>query len=147
MRRSGRGAIPSTYESAMLTSRDCVLRALNHEEPDRVSIMLGGSGATSMLVPAQDRLKAHLGIHGETRLSSRIFQHTRPDEEIMARFGSDLRLLLPGPAVSALARELPEATLVNEWGTTWQRQPGVQNYEMVQWLLQHGKVDGLARYP
>jgi uroporphyrinogen decarboxylase len=131
----------------MLTPRERVLCTLNHEEPDRVPIMFGGSGATSMLAPAYDRLKAYLGIRSETRVSSRIFQYTLLDEEMMSRFGSDFRPLLPGPAVSTLARELPEDALVDEWGTTWQRRPGVQYYEMVRWPLRDGAATDLAGYP
>jgi uroporphyrinogen decarboxylase len=131
----------------MLTSRERVLCALNHEEPDRVPVMFGGSGATSMLAPAYDRLKAHLGIRSETRMSSRIFQYTLLDEEVMARFGSDFRPLVPGPAVSTLAHELPEATIVDDWGTTWQRRPGVQYYEMVRWPLRDRAPTDLASYP
>ena len=131
----------------MLTSRERVLCALNHEEPDRVPIMFGGSGATSMLAPAYNQLKAYLGIRGETRVSSRIFQYTLLDEEVMARFGSDFRPLVPGPALSTLARELPDDTLVDDWGTTWQRRPGVQYYEMMGWPLQRGLPEDLERYP
>ena len=131
----------------MLTSRERVLCALNHEEPDRVPIMFGGSGATSMLAPAYDRLKAHLGFVSQTRVTSRTFQYTLMDEAVMARFGSDFRPLLPGPAPSTLARELPEDGLVDEWGTTWQRRPGVQYYEMVRWPWRGAAPADPASYP
>ncbi len=131
----------------MLTPRQRVLCALSHEEPDRVPIMFGGSGATSMLAPAYDRLKAYLGVHGETRVSSRIFQYTLLDEAVMARFGSDFRPLVPGPSVSTLASELPDDALIDEWGTTWQRRPGVQYYEMVRWPLRYNKTRDLSSYP
>ena len=131
----------------MLTSRERVLCTLNHEEPDRVPIMFGGSGATSMLAPAYDRLKAHLGFVSQTRVTSRTFQYTLMDEAVMARFGSDFRPLLPGPAPSTLARELPEDGLVDEWGTTWQRRPGVQYYEMVRWPMRGGAPEDPASYP
>jgi uroporphyrinogen decarboxylase len=131
----------------MLTSRERVLCALNHEEPDRVPIMFGGSGATSMLAPAYDQLKAYLGLRRETRVSSGIFQYALLDEEVMARFGSDFRPLLPGPAVSTVARQLLDDTLVDDWGTMWQRRPGVQYYEMIQWPLKNATLDYVSRYP
>ena len=40
-----------------MTSRDRVLTALNHEEPDRVPLFVGTSGVTTMLGPGYDRLK------------------------------------------------------------------------------------------
>ena len=36
----------------MLSSRERLLTALDHEEPDRVPIFFGTSGVTSMLAPA-----------------------------------------------------------------------------------------------
>jgi uroporphyrinogen decarboxylase len=133
----------------MLTSRERVLYALNHQEPDRVPIMFGGSGATSMLAPAYERLKGHLGTlrDRETQVSSRTFQYTLLDEEVMVRFGSDFRPLLPGPAHSTLARQVSDDTIIDEWGTTWQRRPGVQYYEMTNWPLRNATLDDLERYP
>ena len=40
-----------------LTSRERVLLALNHQEPDRVPIVFGADGSTAMLVPAYENLK------------------------------------------------------------------------------------------
>jgi uroporphyrinogen decarboxylase len=131
----------------MLTSRERVLCALSHEEPDRVPIMFGGSGATSMLAPAYDRLKAHLGVHSETRVSSSIHQYALLDEEVMVRFGSDFRPLVPGPAVSTLARTLPDEAVIDDWGTLWQRRPGIQYYEMMQYPLRNATVDQALRHP
>jgi uroporphyrinogen decarboxylase len=141
------GAIPWAGEMAPLTPRERVLCALNHEEPDRVPIMFGGSGATSMLAPAYDRLKAYLGVHSETRVSSRLFQYTLLDEEVMVRFGSDFRPLVPGPAVSMLARELPDDAVIDDWGTLWQRRPGVEYYEMMRWPLQNATLETVLGYP
>ena len=52
--------------------RDRVLAALNHEEPDRVPIDLGGTPTTTITVDAYDRLKDHLGLDHETRLMSKL---------------------------------------------------------------------------
>jgi len=45
-----------------MTSRERVEIALNHKEPDRLPIDLGGLRATGIMVSAYDRLKKHLGI-------------------------------------------------------------------------------------
>jgi uroporphyrinogen decarboxylase len=131
----------------MLTSRERVLCALNHEEPDRVPIFFGTSGATTMLAPAYDRLKAHLGIRGETNVFWRALQYTLIDEEVMVRFGSDGRPLLAGPAPSTLERELSAEALVDSWGITWQRTPGNHYYEILQPPLKTASVEDIARYP
>ncbi len=71
-----------------MTSRQRVLTALNHKEPDRVPIDLGGLG-TNLQVRAQDELKNYLGIKGKTKAYVR--QHAEPDEAILERFKIDTR--------------------------------------------------------
>ena len=131
----------------MFTSRDRVLCALNHEEPDRVPIFFGTSGVTTMLAPAYDRLKAHLGIQSETRVFWRALQYALLDEEVMVRFHSDGRPLIPGPAPAGLERELPDDALVDGWGITWQRRAGSAYYEITHSPLQDASVDDIAHYP
>jgi uroporphyrinogen decarboxylase len=131
----------------MLTSRERVLCALNHEEPDRVPIFFGTSGATTMLAPAYDRLKAHLGIQRETKVFWRALQYTLMDEDVMARFGSDGRPLFMGPVPSTVERDLSEDALIDAWGITWRRTPGNHYFEIIQPPLQTATVDDLARYP
>jgi uroporphyrinogen decarboxylase len=48
-----------------MTSRERVLRAVNHQEPDRVPVDLGGSRVTSIDVAAYARLRQALGLAGE----------------------------------------------------------------------------------
>ena len=79
-----------------LTSRQRVLCALDHKEPDRVPLFLGTSGATTVLGPGYDALKRHLGITGgPERWLSRAMQYTWLDEELMIRLGSDGRPIAP----------------------------------------------------
>ena len=86
-----------------LTSRDRVLQALNHEEPDRVPLFVGTSGATSVLGPGYGRLRTYLGIQGgPPRWLSKSMQYTWMDEEVMQRLHSDGRPLVPGPSESSL---------------------------------------------
>ena len=130
-----------------MTPRERVLCALNHEEPDRVPLFLGTSGATTMLLPAYERLKAHLGIKAEPRLMSRALQYARIDEEVLLRLGSDGRPFdVPGPP-SALKRDLSETAFVDEWGVTWEMVPGALYYEALDPPLRHATLDDLDHYP
>jgi hypothetical protein len=45
-----------------MTSRERVLKALNHEEPDRVPLDLGGSFVTSIAATSLHHLRRHLGL-------------------------------------------------------------------------------------
>lgn len=131
----------------MLTSRERVLTALNHEEPDRVPIFFGTSGVTTMLAAAYDRLKTYLDVHSETKVFWRALQYTLLDEEVMVRFGSDGRPLIPGPVPSTLGREVAEDTFVDNWGITWRRPPGNAYYSIVKPPLQTATADDIKNYP
>jgi uroporphyrinogen decarboxylase len=129
-----------------MTSRERVLCALSHEEPDRVPIFFGTSGVTTMNTAAYDRLKAHLDLKTETRSFWRALQYATLDEEVMVRFHSDGRPLLPGPAPSALSREIAPDRFVDAWGITWQSQPGSHYYDIASHPLQDATLDDLGRY-
>ena len=141
------GATAGKTSENRMTSREQVLCALSHEEPDRVPIFFGTSGVTTLNTVAYDRLKAHLGLRTETRTFWRALQYALLDEEIMARFGSDGRPLIPGPAPSTLSREIAPDRFVDGWGILWQRQPGNHYYDIVEHPLQDASVDDLERYP
>jgi uroporphyrinogen decarboxylase len=131
----------------MLTSRERVLTALNHEEPDRVPVFFGTSGVTSMLAPAYERLKAHLGVERPPAVLSRAFQYARIDEEVLVRLGSDGRPLTAGPAPAPLRREISLSEFIDEWGIHWRLEPGSVYYSAVAFPLRHATLDDLARYP
>jgi uroporphyrinogen decarboxylase len=129
-----------------MTSRERVLCALNHEEPDRVPIFFGTSGVTTMNTAAYDRLKAHLGLRTETRSFWRALQYATLDEEVMARFHSDGRPLWPAPAVSVWSQDLAPDRFVDAWGITWQSQPGNHYYDIALHPLRDASLDDLERY-
>ncbi len=119
-----------------LTSRERVSLALNHEEPDRVPIAFGAEGATSMLVPAYENLKQHLGIDSKTRLFDRAFQYARIDEEVMAYFQADLRPLVCPVSARCAPVDGPGDSFTDLWGITYQRLPGGYYYDMISQPLQ-----------
>ena len=131
----------------MLTSRERVLYALNHEEPDRVPIFFGTSGATTMLAPGYERLKAHLGITRETTIFWRGLQYVLMDEEALAWSGSDGRTLLAGPAPAPLAHDVSADAYVDGWGSLWERRPDAVYYEVVDSPIRTATIDDLDRYP
>jgi len=130
-----------------MTSRERVLCALNHQEPDRVPIFFGTSGVTTMNTAAYDRFKAHLGIRRETRTFWRALQYALLDEDVMVRFHSDGRPLIPGPPPSQLNRDLTPNRFVDAWGITWQYESGNAYYDIAERPLQHATIADLEKYP
>ena len=64
---------------AEMTSRERVWAALNHQEPDRVPLDVGGGGSTTLVVEALERLHAHWGLGPrEPRIMSKAFRLALP---------------------------------------------------------------------
>jgi uroporphyrinogen decarboxylase len=73
------------------TSRERVLKAIRHEEPDRLPIDLGGMASTGIMAIAYARLKEHLGYSsGELRIFDMSQQLAEVEPEILSRFGVDV---------------------------------------------------------
>jgi len=74
-----------------MTSRERVLKAIRHEEADRLPIDFGGMASTGIMAIAYDRLKKHLGItSGEIRVFDMGQQLAEVEPEILSRFGGDV---------------------------------------------------------
>ncbi|MHB8958452.1 MAG: uroporphyrinogen decarboxylase family protein [Candidatus Limnocylindrales bacterium] len=130
----------------VLTSRERLLTALNHEEPDRVPIFFGTSGVTSMLAPAYEVLKRRLGVDLPPRLISRTFQYARIDDVVMERMGSDGRPLLIGAAPSPHRRDLSATAFVDEWGIEWRQSTSSLYSDLARSPLREATVDDLRAY-
>ena len=75
-----------------MTARERVLKAINHEIPDRVPIDLGGF-QTGIHKNAYDELLIHLGIDDEITILDPVQQLAKPCEEILQRFKVDTRYI------------------------------------------------------
>lgn len=74
-----------------MTSRDCILAAINHQQPDRVPVDLGGTPSSGISAVAYDNLKRHLGLsQGHTRVYDVVQQLAQPEEVILDRLGIDV---------------------------------------------------------
>jgi len=73
-----------------MLSRERVLCALNHEEPDRVPIDLGGTRQSGIAASAYHRLKQHLGIRTPTRVYDLYQMLAEVERPILERFGADV---------------------------------------------------------
>ncbi len=74
----------------MLTSRERVMMAINHREPDRVPIDLGGHRSSGIMAIAYGKLKQHLGIEtGDIYVYDFVQQLAIIESEVLDRFGVD----------------------------------------------------------
>ncbi len=73
-----------------MTSRERILAAIEHREPDRVPIDCGAMRSTGIAAIAYGRLRAHLGLAARpVRVFDVIQQLAEPDEDYLRRFRID----------------------------------------------------------
>jgi len=79
-----------------MNSRERVIMALNHQEPDRVPFDLGGTVATGIHKNAYHKLRNFLGLKEvEIRTEDIIQQLATVDEDVMELLQADCRNVAP----------------------------------------------------
>jgi len=73
-----------------MNSRERVLKAINHEEPDRVPIDLGGSLVSGIMAGALVRWRRHLGLSEEVRVYDCFQMLGEVAMDLVERFDIDL---------------------------------------------------------
>jgi uroporphyrinogen decarboxylase len=133
-----------------MTPRQRVWAAINHQEPDRVPLDIGGGTSTTIVVEGYDNLKKAWSIPGETRIMNKIFRLAYLDEAVLQRLGADCRPLNIKPPVNI---QLPPQTdpnlFTDVWGVTWRRAdyPGGYYWELHKSPLAEATVEDIEKYP
>jgi len=74
-----------------MTSRERVVAAVEHREPDRVPVDLGATPSSGISAIAYGNLKQHLGMAtGHTRIYDVVQQLAQPEECVLDQFGIDV---------------------------------------------------------
>ena len=140
--------------SETMTPRQRVLKSLNHEEPDRVPIDLGGN-QTGIHKFAYQALLEHLGIEDELTIMDAVQQLAQPCEAVLKRLRVDTRYVAAGAASdfdgSIVTRRRDGRTwhdLTDEFGVRWSM-PDDQPYYMdiTHHPLAEASIEQVRRYP
>lgn len=109
----------------MYTSRDRVLTALNHHEPDRVPIDLGGN-QTGVHKFAYAKLLDYLGLDEEIVIMDLVQQLAKPSEAVLQRLRVDTRYVSAGAPDSFKGEVIKRERngrlwhdFTDEFGVTW----------------------------
>ncbi len=79
-----------------MTSRERVLRTLNHQEPDRVPVDLGGTNVSGIMVGPYAALRRALGVNGELPRVSDLLQMLGEVEiPVLEQLGCDVVGVMP----------------------------------------------------
>jgi uroporphyrinogen decarboxylase len=135
-----------------MSSRDRVLVAINHEEPDRVPIVIGASNATGLKVAPYHGLKRLLGLGGEDRY---IYDWPElgtvlPDEAVLERLHSDVRGVFDAFPAETIARNRARpahSPFIDDWGSGQVEIEDGSWYPAVHPMADATTLDAIERYP
>ena len=115
-----------------MNSRERLLASLNHREPDRIPIDLGGTPTSTISVGALENLKSHLGIHSETKMMSPVFMTAFPGDDLIKRFCIDVKMVTSKPPASFRLQSTPEGRVKDEWGIVYQKHEIAQTHFIIE---------------
>lgn len=135
-----------------MTSRERVLAAINHREPDRVPMILGTSNTTGMKGNVYRNLKKYLGIEAGDRyiydwpeLGTALL-----DEQTLQRLHSDARGVLdlyPSWVYERNQSRPPHDPFIDDWGTGQKEvQPGLW-YPGIHPMAEATTIEEIEAYP
>jgi len=135
-----------------MTPRERVLSAINHEEPDRIPIVIGVSNATGIKMKTYQDIKEVVGI-----VAPDNYMYEWPelgtaeiDEATMQRLHSDVRGVRDRHPLETLRRNLerePHSPFIDSWGTgQTEIEPGVW-YPGVHPLSKATAIEEIEAYP
>ncbi len=133
-----------TIKKNHLTSRERVLKALGHQEPDRVPFNL------SLTEDIYHRLREHLGLPPEPGKAVGYWTNVSASLDLIEEMNVDIvRVGLNPPENGSPSRE-KDGLLYDEWGigrTKIERLDGGYYYEIVHHPLEGAEIDEIEEYP
>ncbi len=137
-----------------MSSRQRLLTALNHQQPDRVPIDLGGN-QTGIHKFAYQALLERLGLQEEIEIMDAAQQLARPSEEVLTRLRVDTRYIHAGAAsgfdgtiVHAIRDGQVWHDLVDEFGVRWSMPDDAPRYmDITLHPLADATLGDIAQYP
>ncbi|MGO9113773.1 MAG: uroporphyrinogen decarboxylase family protein [Thermoguttaceae bacterium] len=138
----------------IMSSRQRVLAALNHQVPDRVPIDLGGN-QTGIHKFAYQAVAKLLGIDDSVVIMDAVQQLARPSESLLQRFHVDTRYIAAGAAADfqgAIVQRQREGRiwhdLTDEFGVTWSMPDDQPFYmDISHHPLANATIDDVREYP
>ncbi|MGI5818338.1 MAG: uroporphyrinogen decarboxylase family protein [Armatimonadota bacterium] len=109
-----------------MTSRERILSALQHRQPDRVPVDLGASESSGIMGIAYNRLRDHLGLEGRTQIYDIGQMIAKVEEPVLDAVGADAMALLieprqwkPWTLQDGSPCEIPARLEIVDWEGGW----------------------------
>ena len=109
----------------MPTSNARVLASLEHREPDRVPLDLGGAEVAGINIHTMRRLRQHLGLDPAVEMDNKVIQTGKMADDLIERLGVDVKIVPPqDPSDPGLEQDLglvgDHHRYIDEFGIGWQ---------------------------
>jgi len=132
-----------------MNSRERVLKTLNHEEPDRVPVDIGGTSCTTMVEPVYKKLlkRYHVNDHQYGIIHS-VMRSVDICEEVKDLLSSDTDIMcLNEPSGGRI--ELTASGFVDEWGINYRKSKVGDDfyYDICKNPLANANLEDLKNYP
>ena len=132
-----------------MTPKERLLTALNHEEPDRIPLDLGG-WVTTISEVTYNKLLKQLGINRYREVFDWLRQTVEPEEDVLERLGVDTRYVHPGSPKLWMfePKETEKGPFVlDEWGCGFLKPESSLYYNLIDSPLRDANIDDLESYP
>lgn len=148
------GRVKTMAKKETMTSRQRLIKTLNHEVPDRVPIDLGGF-QTGIHKRAYVQLLSHLGLREEIRILDPVQQLAKPSEVVLKRFRVDTRYVCahsPDDFKGGIEQNIRDGKLwhdlKDEFGVVWSMPDEQQLYmDISHHPLAYASVKDIEDYP
>lgn len=130
-----------------MTSRERVLAAMSHQQPDKVPIDLGGTRDSSIVVEGYEKLKEYLNIEADNELCDRMMRVVKVDERVLKALDIDTRAVWPGSTTKG-GEDLGPRRYKDAWGVERIHPDGSYYFDQTSFPLS-GEItmSDLANYP
>ena len=135
-----------------MNSRERVVTALNHREPDRVPVDLGGTVVTSIAIPTYAAVREHLGLPKKPiETLETVQQIAVVDDDVMELFGVDVVRVHANPGAVYNPVFVDESdgghAFKDEFGATLRRPKGGYYYDWQEFPLAEPSIEAMRRMP
>jgi uroporphyrinogen decarboxylase len=131
--------------SINFSSRERVRAVLNHQEPDRVPISIGGTGG-KITESRMELLKEHFGIQGDVEPVLVGPQMMRLDNRVLDALGTDIRYINMRPPTGFREKEAPGGGWHYDWGLIFKEHPVSKMYDYVNNPLKDADIKDLDHF-
>ena len=131
-----------------MTHRERVLAAINHRQPDKVPIDLGGTVDSSIVVDGYMRLAKHFGVSPKIEITNRMMQTVNVEEPILRALDVDTRGIFSGSPDKSGAQEISPNEYKDAWGCVRIKPAGSHYFDQVKFpLAGEISISDILKYP